>query len=55
MKKYQGHLKQNCGIHGHQQEIYGILYQRSVTNISIKLFNKLPVQIKQLHNVFREK
>ena len=27
-----------------------ILYQRSMTNIGIKLFNKLPVQIKQLDN-----
>jgi hypothetical protein len=27
-----------------------ILYQRSMTDVGIKLFNKLPVQIKQLDN-----
>jgi len=27
-----------------------VLYQRSVTNIAIKLFKKLPIQIKQLDN-----
>jgi hypothetical protein len=27
-----------------------VLYQRSVTNVGIKLFKKLPVQIKKLNN-----
>jgi len=56
-KKYHGNLKQNCGIHGHNKRnkldlhtryCGTLLYHRSVTNMSTKLFNKLPVQIKQV-------
>jgi len=55
----QGNLKQNFGIHGHSTRkkfdlhthyCSTILYQRSMTNMGIKLFNKLPVQIEQLDN-----
>ena len=59
IKKYQGNLKQNLGIHGHntRNKFYmhthycsTIIYQRSATNLGIKLLNKLPIQIKQLNN-----
>ena len=59
IKKCKGHLKQNCRIHDHNTRnkwdlhtryCNTVLYKWSVTNISIKLFNKLPVQIKQLDN-----
>lgn len=52
IKQCKGHLKQNCGICGHDTQnkwdlhtCYwsSVLYKRSVTNINIKLFNKLPV------------
>ena len=55
IKKYQGYLKQNFGMHGHNtgNKSYlnlcycsTILYQRSATHMSIKL----PIQIKQLDN-----
>jgi hypothetical protein len=57
LKKYQGNVKHNSEIHGHNtrkkhdlhiQHCSTVLYQRSVINMGIKLFNKLPVQIKQL-------
>jgi len=50
-------VKQNLEIHGHNtrkkydlhtQHYSTVLYQKSVTNMGIKLFNKLPIQIKQL-------
>jgi hypothetical protein len=59
IKKCKGHLKQDCGIRGHNTQnkwdlhtcyCSTVLYKRSVANISIKLFNKLTVQIKQLDN-----
>ena len=59
LKKHQGNVKQNLEIHGHNtrkkhdlhtRHCSAILYQKSVTNMSIKLFNKLPIQIKQLDN-----
>ena len=59
MKKYQGYLKQNFGIHGHNMRNKSdlntcscstVLYHRSATHMGIKLFNKLPIQIKQLDN-----
>jgi hypothetical protein len=34
----------------HTQQCNTVLYQKSVVNMGIKLFNKLPVQIKQLDN-----
>jgi hypothetical protein len=53
-------LKQNFGIHGHSKKkkfdlhtthcCSTILYQRIMTNVGIKLFNKVPVEIKQLDN-----
>jgi len=59
IKKKQGYLKQNFEIHGHNTRnkfdlhtyyCSTVLYQRSVTNMGIKLFDKLPIQIKQLDN-----
>jgi hypothetical protein len=59
VKKYQGNLKQNFGIHGyntrnkldlHTCYCSTILYRGSVKNVGFKLFNKLPVRIKQLDN-----
>jgi len=57
LKKHQGNVKQNLEINGHNtrkkhdlhtRHCSTILYQTSVTNMSIKLFNNLPIQIKQL-------
>jgi len=59
IKKYQGNLKQNFRIHDHNTRnkfdlhtcyCSTVLYHRSVTNMGIKLFNKLPIQIKQMDN-----
>ena len=56
-KKYQGYIWQNMDIHNHNtrrkldlhiHHCNTVLYQRSVTNMGIKLFNKLPTQIRQL-------
>ena len=58
-KKGQRNLTQNFRILGHNtRNKYDLhtcycsiaLYQRSVTNIGIKLFKKLPVQITKLNN-----
>jgi hypothetical protein len=55
LKRYQGHVKQNLEIHDHNtrkkhdlhtQHCNTVLYQKSVINMGIKLFNKLPIQIK---------
>ena len=51
-KKYQVNLKQNFGIQRNKFDLHTLyistmLYQRSMTNMGIKLFNKLQVQIKQ--------
>ena len=57
MKEYEGNQKHGFGIHGHNtrnkfglctQYSSTVLYQRSATNMGIQLFNKLPVQIKQV-------
>jgi len=64
IKQYQRNLQQNFAIHGHNtinkfdlhtRYCSSVLYQRSVTNVGIKLFNKLPIHIKQLdnHNGFK--
>jgi hypothetical protein len=59
LKRYQGNVKQNLEVHDHNtrkkhdlhtQHSNTILYQKSVINMGIKLFNKLPIQIKQLDN-----
>jgi hypothetical protein len=59
LKKYQGNVKQNLEIHDHNtkkehdlhtQHCNTVFYQKSVVNMGIKLFNKLPIQIKQLDN-----
>ena len=59
LKNHQGHVKQNLEIHGHNarkkydlhtRHCSTILYQKSVTNMGMKLFNKLPIQIKQLND-----
>ena len=59
IKKNQGNLKQNFGIHGHNKRNKSdlhtcycstVLYQISVTDMGNKLFDKLPIQIKQLDN-----
>ena len=56
-KKYQGNVQQNIDTDGHNTRrksdlhtLYcsTVLYQKSVTNRGIKLFNKLPIQIKQI-------
>ena len=50
-------MKQNLEIHGHNtrkkydlhtRHCSTVLYQKRGTNIGIKLFNKLPIQINQL-------
>ena len=50
-------MKHNSAIHGHNtrrkqvlhiQQCNTALYQKSVINMGIKLYNKLPIQIKQL-------
>jgi hypothetical protein len=50
-------MKHNLEIHGyntrrkqdlHIQQCNTALYQKSVINMGIKLYNKLPIQIKQL-------
>ena len=52
-------MKHNLEIHEHNtrkrhdlhiQHCNTVLYQRSVINMGRKLFNKLPIQIKQLDN-----
>ena len=57
LKKYKWNLKHNSEIHGHNtrrkqdlhtQQWNTVMYQKSVINMGIKLFNKLPMQIKQL-------
>ena len=45
-----GRYPKEANLHLHTRYCSTVLYKRSVTNISIKLFNKLPVQIKQLDN-----
>jgi hypothetical protein len=59
LKKYQGNVKQNLEIHDHNtrkkldlhtRQCYTVLYQKSVVNMGIKLFNRLPTKIKQLDN-----
>ena len=56
-KKHQGNIKQNFEIHGHNtSKKYDLhirhcstaLYQKSVRNTGIKLYNKLPKQLKQI-------
>ena len=57
LKKHHGNVKQNLEIHGHNsrkkydlhtRHCSTVLYQKIVTNMGIKLFYKLPIQIKQL-------
>jgi hypothetical protein len=57
LKKYKGDMKHNSEIHGHNtrrkqdlhvQQCNTTLYQKSVLNMGIKLYNKLPIEIKQL-------
>jgi hypothetical protein len=56
-KIYKWNLKHNSEIHGHNtrrkqdlhtQQCNTVMYQKSVINRGKKLFNKLPMQIKQL-------
>jgi hypothetical protein len=58
LKKYQRNMKYNSETHDynmrnrhdlHTQHCNTVLYQRSVTNMGIKLFNKLPARIKQIN------
>ena len=51
IKRYKGNLKQNLSIHGHNmrsklnfhvQFCNTVLFQKSVVNMSIKLYNKVP-------------
>ena len=57
LKKHQGNVKQNSEIHGHNirkkydlhtRHCSTVLYQKSVTNTDIKLYNGLPKQLKQI-------
>jgi hypothetical protein len=57
LKKYQENVQQNLEIHDHNKRkkhdlhtrhCNTILYQKSVINMGIKLFNRLPIQLKQL-------
>ena len=57
LKKHQGNIKQNFEIHGHNtskkydlhiRHCSTVLYQKSVRNTGIKLYNKLPKQLKQI-------
>ena len=50
-------MKNNSEIHGHNtrrkqglhiQQFNTALYQKSIMNMGIKLYNKLPIRIKQL-------
>ena len=59
LKKHQGKVKHNSEIHEyntrkkhdlHIQHCNTVLYQKGVINMGKKLFNKLPIQIKQLDN-----
>jgi hypothetical protein len=59
IKDYEGNLPQNFAIHSHNTRnefdlptryCSTVLYQRSVTDRGIKLFDILPIQIKQLNN-----
>jgi len=58
LKTYKWNLKHNSEIHVHNsrrkqdlhiQQCNTVMYQKSVINMCIKLFNKLPMQIKQVH------
>ena len=66
MKKYRGSISENSVIHEHNtrrktdlhiQSCRKSLFQKSVINIGIKLFNHLPSELKQLHDFkqFRKK
>jgi hypothetical protein len=59
MKKYRGSITENSVIHEHNtrrktdlhiQSCRTSLFQKSVINIVIKLFNHLPSELKQLHD-----
>jgi hypothetical protein len=52
-------VRQNLEVHDHNtrkkldlhtRHCYTVLYQKSVVNMGIKLFNRLPITIKQLDN-----
>ena len=54
IKSYKGNLKQNLSIHGHNtrsklnfcvQFCNTVLFQKSVVNVRIKLYNKVPESI----------
>jgi hypothetical protein len=56
---YHRNLKQNSETHDHntrnKSELHThycstVLYPKSMTNMGIKLFNKLPLRIKQMDN-----
>jgi hypothetical protein len=59
IKRYEGNLKQNLFIHGHNKrsKLYfhveirnTVLFQKSVVNMWIQLYNKEPEIIKKLEN-----
>jgi len=59
INKYQGIMKHNFDVHAHNTRMKHdlhihhcntVLYQKSVINMGVKLFNKLPLQIKTLYN-----
>jgi hypothetical protein len=62
MEKYSGSISENSAIHEHNtrrkidihiQSCRTSSYQKSVINIGIKLFNHLPLELKQLQD-FKE-
>jgi hypothetical protein len=66
MKKYKGGTPENSAIHDyntrgkndlHVQSCRTSIFQKSVVNMGTKLFNHLPVELKQLDNFkqFRKK
>jgi hypothetical protein len=60
MKKYRGSTSENSVIHHHntrRKTDLHILFQKSVINFGIKLFNHLPAELKQPHDFkqFRKK
>ena len=66
MKKYRGNILENSVIHDHNtrrkidfhiQACRTSLFQKSVINTGIKLFNHLPLELKQLQDFkqFRKK
>jgi hypothetical protein len=52
IKKFKGYLKYNCRIHRYNKrsnvDLHTALFQKSVVNMSVKLYTRLPERIKTL-------